>query len=95
MTDRSNTALKQLLEITNNSPLVKNWINKWILCVSDRQLVINNKYVNSEFEDTIKIQLVRNTAEELTEVAANFKIEKNKYEVEMLVLKRNTGGNSN
>ena len=80
--------LEELRNIAGHIPELEDWIEEWVAQVSENQLVMNSKYMSAEYSDFIKTTLVHNTAEELTELAANFTKNKRGYEMEMLVIRR-------
>lgn len=67
---------------------LKEWIYRWIVEVDSSQLVMDSKYLTSEYEDTLKERLALNMLEKVTEECVAYSEAKNKISSEMLVFRR-------
>ena len=71
---------------------IHQWIDRWIAEVESSQLIMNSKYMTSEFEDTIKEQLARNCQERLAEEVVEYTKSANKMQSKMLALRKKPKG---
>lgn len=64
------------------------WLFDWISQVEASQLVVNPKYISSEYDDVLKEQLTKNVLEQVTEEAVEFIKSKNKIESKLAVIRK-------
>lgn len=67
---------------------LKAWMYDWISQVEASQLVVNPKYITSEFDDLLKEQLTKNVLEQVTEEAVEFTKSSNKIESKLAVVRK-------
>ena len=93
-------AIKELFEIiktqdwTSFCPerdrqvLLEKWEQKWVSIVETEQLIMDKKYLTSEFSDIIKERMAQNLAEQLTEESVTYTITDKKIKAQMLGIRR-------
>jgi len=67
---------------------LKAWMYDWISEVEASQLVVNPKYITSEYDDILKEQLTKNVLEQVTEEAVEFTKSKNRIESKLAVIRK-------
>jgi hypothetical protein len=72
----------------NREKALKVWIFDWISQVEASQLVVNPKYISSEFDDVLKEQLTKNVLEQVTEEAVEFTKSANKISSKLIVIRK-------
>jgi galactose-1-phosphate uridylyltransferase len=85
-----NKKIEELKIITNYNKDVLDWIDDNIEKVESTQLIMNEKYMTTEYTDEIKTEMIRRIADQLLEHAANFKKTKAGYTLSMSFIKRLT-----
>jgi hypothetical protein len=93
-------ALKELYEIIKKedwtsfcpektrAELLEKWEQKWITSVESEQLVMDKKYLTSEFSDMVKERLAQNLAESLAEECVTFTITDRKVKAQLFGIRR-------
>jgi hypothetical protein len=93
-------AIKELYEIIkkedwtsfcperDRQALLEKWEQKWLTSVDAEQLVMDKKYLTSEFSDMVKERLAQNLAESLTEECVQFTITDRKVKAQLFGLRR-------
>jgi hypothetical protein len=64
------------------------WVSRWLIEKETSQLVMNKKYLTSEFSDIIKTKMAENLAIELVEDCVKFKTEDRKIAATILSFRR-------
>lgn len=67
---------------------INKWLDTWLAEIEVSQLVMNTKYMTSEFQDVIKEQLARNCQEQLAEEVIEYTTTSNKVQSKMLALRK-------
>jgi hypothetical protein len=68
--------------------LLEKWEQKWIASVEADQLVMDKKYLTSEFSDMVKERLSQNLAELLAEECVTFTITDRKVKAQLFGIRR-------
>lgn len=68
--------------------LLNAWVAKWLTTVEADQLIMDKKFLTSEYSDVIKERLAQNLAESLTEECVSFTIKDRKIEANLIGLRR-------
>jgi hypothetical protein len=68
--------------------LLEKWEARWVSSVEAEQLVMDKKYLTSEFSDMVKERLAQNLAEGLTEECVHFTITDKKVKAQLVGLRR-------
>jgi hypothetical protein len=64
------------------------WVEKWIVEVEQSQLVVDEKYLDSEHLDLVKYKLGQNLGEALAEECVTYKKEQKKISANLIGLRR-------
>lgn len=95
--DKCIKELKAIIEIKDDpqwqysksrNKALNQWLDKWLAEIEVSQLVMNTKYMTSEFQDVIKEQLARNCQEQLAEEVIEYTTTNNKVQSKMLALRK-------
>jgi hypothetical protein len=93
-------AIKELYEIIkkedwtsfcpekNRAELLEKWEQKWLANVDSTQLIMDKKYLTSDYSDMIKEKMAQNLAEQLTEECVQFNITDRSIKAQMLGIRR-------
>lgn len=73
----------------NRKELLDKWISRWVCEEESAQLVMDKKYLSSDFFDTIKYRLMQDLADKLIEEnCGEFQVEERKVTAKLWGLKR-------
>lgn len=68
--------------------LLSDWLYRWVDTVEKQQLVLDQKYIDSEYTDFIKMKLTENMAEEISEAAVEYTTSQNALKASISVIRR-------
>lgn len=97
---KKHPAIEQLIEIMktpdwstfcperNRMELLNNWEKRWLVDVTYSQSVVSTKYLTSEYDDIIKLQLTQKLAEDLAEDCTIFSKESKNISAKMCAFRR-------
>jgi len=86
-------ALKELYEILDfpkehQRDAMECWVNRWIIKINSKQLIMDKKYMTANYADFIKQSMCNSVNEVIIEHVADFDIYDKCYEVEISAIRR-------
>jgi hypothetical protein len=68
--------------------MLMNWIYRWVDTVEKQQLVLDQKYIDSEYSDFIKHRLTESMLEDVSEAAVEYTTSQNALKASISVFRR-------
>jgi hypothetical protein len=67
---------------------LEDWVDKWIVVFEEEQMVLNQRFMTSDFEDFLKEQIGKKLSEKALEESIEIEKEKNKIRGKMVCFRK-------
>lgn len=75
-------------DLTKRVILMNDWWNSWILEIEQNQLVLDSRYLSSEFHDMLKTRLSEKMLEIITEDCVNYDVSTTNITSTLIAIRR-------